>query len=181
MGVVDVGAHVGYYSCFFARAVGRTGSAYAFEPDPATFAILERSTGRYARSPSAILIVECHHGAPHRPWVERSMTLRPAHGVGTPALGNRTRIGRGERPLDADVLEERACSVKKLDLWCERYGRGEPDPGMGIAHMEGNRTEETSMREPRDWGPRSFIEPLECAERYATPTCGRENPRRPCW
>jgi FkbM family methyltransferase len=47
MTVVDVGAHVGYFSRFFARQVGRDGSVYAFEPDPDTFAILERNTGRY--------------------------------------------------------------------------------------------------------------------------------------
>jgi FkbM family methyltransferase len=47
MVAVDVGAHVGYYSRFFARGVGRAGSVYAFEPNPDTFAILERNTGRY--------------------------------------------------------------------------------------------------------------------------------------
>jgi len=58
MVAVDVGAHVGYYSRFFARAVGRAGSVYAFEPDPDTFSILERNTGRYpqvTRFNSAVL------------------------------------------------------------------------------------------------------------------------------
>ena len=34
--VVDVGAHVGYYSLIAARGVGREGHVFAFEPDPRT-------------------------------------------------------------------------------------------------------------------------------------------------
>ena len=40
MGVVDIGAHVGYYSLLAARAVGPTGRVYSFEPEPHNFALL---------------------------------------------------------------------------------------------------------------------------------------------
>lgn len=41
--VVDVGAHIGYYSLLAARLVGKTGQVYAFEPDPERFSILEQN------------------------------------------------------------------------------------------------------------------------------------------
>lgn len=43
--VLDVGAHVGYYTMLFASLVGRSGRVFAFEPDPRNFAFL----GQHAR------------------------------------------------------------------------------------------------------------------------------------
>jgi FkbM family methyltransferase len=41
--IVDVGAHVGYYTLLFARLVGEKGKVFAFEPDPENFALLMRN------------------------------------------------------------------------------------------------------------------------------------------
>jgi FkbM family methyltransferase len=41
--VVDVGANLGYYTLLAARLVGAEGHVYAFEPDPESFALLERN------------------------------------------------------------------------------------------------------------------------------------------
>jgi FkbM family methyltransferase len=41
--VVDVGANIGWYTLIGARLVGETGRVYAFEPDPAAFALLSRN------------------------------------------------------------------------------------------------------------------------------------------
>lgn len=40
MGVVDVGAHVGFFTLLAARKVGPSGRVYAFEPDPSTYDLL---------------------------------------------------------------------------------------------------------------------------------------------
>jgi FkbM family methyltransferase len=40
--VIDVGAHVGYYSLLAARLAGSSGSVVAFEPDPGNCAVLRR-------------------------------------------------------------------------------------------------------------------------------------------
>ena len=41
--VLDLGAHIGYYTLLFARLVGPGGRVVALEPDPDNFALLERN------------------------------------------------------------------------------------------------------------------------------------------
>jgi FkbM family methyltransferase len=41
--VVDVGAHIGYYTLLFAKLVGEEGRVLAFEPHPDNFALLQRN------------------------------------------------------------------------------------------------------------------------------------------
>jgi FkbM family methyltransferase len=41
--VVDVGAHIGYYTCLAARAAGPTGSVHAIEPAPENVEVLRRN------------------------------------------------------------------------------------------------------------------------------------------
>lgn len=41
--VVDVGAHIGYFSILMSRQVGKDGKVYAFEPTPSTYALLKQN------------------------------------------------------------------------------------------------------------------------------------------
>src|SRR3989338_5856384 len=41
--VVDVGAHIGYYSIIVANAVGISGKVFAFEPEPKNFELLKKN------------------------------------------------------------------------------------------------------------------------------------------
>jgi FkbM family methyltransferase len=41
--VVDLGAHIGYYTLLAAKCVGKQGKVYAFEPDPHNFSLLKKN------------------------------------------------------------------------------------------------------------------------------------------
>jgi len=41
--VIDVGAHIGYFTLLFADLVGKRGKVFAFEPHPENFKLLERN------------------------------------------------------------------------------------------------------------------------------------------
>lgn len=41
--VIDIGAHIGYYTLLFAKAVGPCGRVFAFEPAPESFSLLRRN------------------------------------------------------------------------------------------------------------------------------------------
>ena len=41
--VIDVGAHIGYYTLFMAKLVGENGKVFAFEPHPLNFKILKKN------------------------------------------------------------------------------------------------------------------------------------------
>jgi FkbM family methyltransferase len=43
MTVIDIGAHIGYYTLLFAKYVGATGSVFSFEPSPSNFDMLARN------------------------------------------------------------------------------------------------------------------------------------------
>jgi FkbM family methyltransferase len=47
MTVLDIGAHVGYYTRMFARLTGDSGRVLAFEPNPRTCAVLRRNVSMY--------------------------------------------------------------------------------------------------------------------------------------
>jgi FkbM family methyltransferase len=48
MTVVDVGAHLGYYTLLAARKVGQRGCVHAFEPCPVNLTLLRQNVDRYA-------------------------------------------------------------------------------------------------------------------------------------
>jgi FkbM family methyltransferase len=41
--VLDIGAHIGYYTLIFAKLVGERGKVFAFEPEPTNFALLSKN------------------------------------------------------------------------------------------------------------------------------------------
>ena len=46
MTVVDIGAHIGYFTRLFSKLVGERGKVFAFEADPINFNFLKRNTSR---------------------------------------------------------------------------------------------------------------------------------------
>jgi FkbM family methyltransferase len=48
MTVLDIGAHIGYFTRLFASMVGMGGKVYAFEPHPENFLLLKSNTSRFS-------------------------------------------------------------------------------------------------------------------------------------
>ena len=44
MTVIDIGAHIGYFTRLFSKLVGEKGKVFAFEADPINFSFLKRNT-----------------------------------------------------------------------------------------------------------------------------------------
>ena len=49
MRIADIGANIGYYSLLFSKLTGDTGFVFAFEPDPANFALLQKNLAQNGR------------------------------------------------------------------------------------------------------------------------------------
>lgn len=66
MTFVDIGAHIGWYTLVAARAVGRTGHAYAFEPEPSNFELLGRNVVVNGYQDRVTLVPKAVSDAPRR-------------------------------------------------------------------------------------------------------------------
>lgn len=70
MVVVDIGAHIGYYSLLAARGVGSEGHIYAFEPAPGTYDLLCRNLERNGyRNVTAVRKAVAAGGGVGRLWL----------------------------------------------------------------------------------------------------------------
>lgn len=70
--VIDIGAHIGFYSRFFAGLVGQQGKVFAFEPDPENF---KRLSANIKSFPSVKIISAAVSSVSGRLKLFRSKTL----------------------------------------------------------------------------------------------------------
>jgi len=105
---VDVGAHFGEYTVLAARLVGARGSVHAFEPQPDTFALLERNVA--ANCAGQVTLNRC----------------AVADREGEALFWERTEpassslAGRGEP--DPQVRRRYPVPLRTLDGYCDRLG-----------------------------------------------------------
>lgn len=107
--VLDVGAHIGAFTVPFARAVGTAGRVVAVEPDPHSFALLQRNVGLNGLADRV---------EPHRALVtDDTATYRP---VATPDHTSATHYLRA----DDDGRPGPAC--RRLDSFAATFGPRHP-------------------------------------------------------
>jgi FkbM family methyltransferase len=123
--VIDVGAHVGYFSLLFARLVGPQGCVRAFEPEPRNFELLERNIARNgyrnvradrralwrAKTEATLLVSEDNLGD-HR--------LRPGEAVGERALSVSAAtldecLAGQDTPIDLLKIDVQGCEPAVFD------------------------------------------------------------------
>jgi len=103
MDVLDVGAHIGYYTLLASRAVGPRGRVFAFEPAPGNLALLRKNVS--ANGCSNVHVVDKAVGAA----CGRSTLLLDPRNTGGHSLGGRSRAAAGA--LSVEVVD--------LDGWIE--------------------------------------------------------------
>ncbi|MFC9220816.1 FkbM family methyltransferase [Streptomyces hygroscopicus] len=93
--VVDVGAHIGYYTMLASALVGPAGKVWSFEPTPSTLSVLRRNVDRL---PNALVV-------PAAVWSKREELVFHDHGLGYSAYNS---AFRARLP---DAVRERIPSV----------------------------------------------------------------------
>jgi FkbM family methyltransferase len=145
MTIVDMGAHVGFYTVQFSRLVGETGAVHAFEPDPFCASVLRDRLRRLA-SARNVHVEEAAVGE-----TECARTLY---------CSNRDRATNRTYPLDPHTPAETVqVSMLSLDAYCRAHGIDRIDAvkidveGAEVSVLRGMR--ETMSRHPPAW---MFIE-----------------------
>ncbi len=91
MTVVDIGAHIGYYSLLAAQVVNKEGKVYAFEPEPSNFTLLVRNTESNGQKDTIIPIPKAVSRGPGT--IELLLAKRDSRAASfyhTPAAGRRS-------------------------------------------------------------------------------------------
>jgi FkbM family methyltransferase len=107
MTVVDIGAHIGFYTVLFSRLVAEIGSVYAFEPDPFCSGILRQRL----------------HRLPLQNVRAEETALGGTEGKATLYCSKRDRAENRLHPLDDGVpFETTDVTVVRLDSYCQTHG-----------------------------------------------------------
>ena len=170
MAVLDVGAHIGYFSLVAARHVGLTGRVWSFEPDPANRASLERNvaTNRMTNQISVVPVAVASA-------VGESSLYRVAGDTGSSTL----------YPSKETAGERIAVITTSLDVWADSEGW----PSIDLVKMDAEGAEgvvlagmtELMMRNPNivvvlefqaDALEAADEDPLDFLRRLLAMTCG---------
>lgn len=112
---LDIGANIGYYTLFLAQLVGNRGCVIAFEPDPTSFALLEKniSANNY-RNVQAVEKAVSNHTGQTMLYIDPYHTLD--HRIYEPDE-SRSRLVISEVKLD-DFFEHREADIDfiKMDI-----------------------------------------------------------------
>ena len=115
---LDVGAHLGYFSALASKLVGEKGSVHAFEPTPATFALLKENTR------------ECSNTSLHRValWSHRTKMQFRDYGLKFSGLNSFTSPRLPEGPHSRELFrsdgqhQELIVETQSLDRFLEQSG-----------------------------------------------------------
>lgn len=151
--VVDGGAHIGYFTLVCARAAGPSGRVIAFEPAPATFALLEENV-RVNGYTNVTLVPGALSDASGTARLHLSPENTGDHRIGE-ADGQRDALTISTHALDDVLPDGTQVDVVKLDVQ-----GAEPLVLRGAARV---LTENPGLVLMLEWAP--FVLPAETSER----------------
>lgn len=111
MTVIDIGAHIGYYTRFFSNIVGTTGQVIAFEPCSENFPFLS-----YNLSPKKFQNVEIYNLAIGEKNSEGFLHISPGHSNHSLISGYTETMGEERvivKTLDSIIID---LGIQKIDL-----------------------------------------------------------------
>jgi FkbM family methyltransferase len=130
MTAIDVGAHAGYYTLLFSRLVGPSGRVFAFEPHPATFALLSRNVGKRRLANVALVPAAVAEREGEAPLWESPLSV--GHSLLQAKRGATGALTVATTSLDA-LSRERA--IERADLVKVDVEGGEAEVLQGMAEL----------------------------------------------
>lgn len=144
--VVDVGANIGWFTLLAASLVGPKGKVYAFEPEPLSFSLLEKSIRRnsYGQVLTSQVAVSARLGL-------ATLHLSPNDNMGLQSTSR--DFGAGAMPVQSVSLDE-ALPDSKIDLLKADVEGGEPAVFDGAKGLLRKGLVENIVFEwnPQSWG-----------------------------
>jgi FkbM family methyltransferase len=126
--VLDIGAHIGYYTLIFAKLVGRSGRVFAFEPDPTNFALLEKNVRMNGYSNVTVVqMAVAQRSELVSLFLEET---QEAHSIVRDQVGRQRIDVRGIRLDDYFHADKRGIDFIKIDI-----EGGEPAAIEGMTHL----------------------------------------------
>lgn len=115
MNVIDVGAHVGYYTLLASRLVGQSGKVFAFEPEPRNYSFLLRNIELNACSNVTAIHKAVSHGT-DRVKLYRSKVNPSGHTLGKMANGDYIDCVDVDAVSIDEFLKDMMCSVHVIKI-----------------------------------------------------------------
>ncbi len=143
--ILDVGAHIGYYSLLFAKRTGTDGRVFAFEPSTQTHArLLENISLNDLANVTAVKAAASNQV-----------------GTATINLAAASNTGSTSRHFDAGAVDTEQVETIAIDVYLERHGIGGVNlikidvEGHELHALQGLRR---TLKVPADEAPELFVE-----------------------
>lgn len=105
MTVIDIGAHIGYYTLLFAKCVGPSGFVFSFEPHPSNFDLLCKNVQL-----NKLIQVKTFNQAVFSHMCEITISVPD----------DQPNSGNGSVCIEKGVQQFRVCAIP-LDAFCEKF------------------------------------------------------------
>lgn len=158
MVIVDIGAHIGYFTKIFSKLTGRSGAIYAFEADSENFKVLKKNTEHFKNVKIFPLAVTDHTGTIDFYHCEEKMGC---HSIlpNIPLDYPKTKVTVNATDLDSCLQKQNLTKIDLIKIDIEG-GEAKAFAGMKNTLIKNNNLIIVAEFAPR-WIKAAGVEPLE--------------------